>query len=69
MDPFLLFVFRIFRCHTVLFVPCRCVVIFWFWERADLLTLLCVMFSCDFVIFPYGVLSQVCYLIVTIPDL
>ena len=26
------------------------------WERADLLARLCVMFSCAFVTFPYGVL-------------
>ena len=29
----------------------------------------CVMFSCIFVIFPYGVPGQVWYLIVLIPDL
>ena len=39
------------------------------WERADLLTVLCVMFPCVFVTFPYGVLGQVWYLIVSIPDL
>ena len=39
------------------------------WEGADLLALLCVMFSCGFVTFPYGISSQVCYLIVSIPDL
>ena len=38
-------------------------------ERADLMALLCVMFSCVFVAFPYGVLGQVWYLIVLIPDL
>ena len=38
-------------------------------ERADLLALLHVMFSCIFVTFPYGVLGQVWYLIVSIPDL
>ena len=31
--------------------------------------LLCVMFSCVFVTFPYGVPGQVRYLIVLIPDL
>ena len=36
---------------------------------ADLLALLCDVFSCDFVTFPHGVLSQVRYLIVSIPDL
>ena len=39
------------------------------WKRADLLALLYVMFSCGFVTFPYGVLCQVWYLIVSIPDL
>ena len=39
------------------------------WERADLLALLYVMFSCVVVTFPYGVLGQVWYLIVSIPDL
>ena len=38
-------------------------------ERVDLLALLCVMFSCVFFTFQYGVLGQVCYLIVLIPDL
>ena len=37
--------------------------------RAEVLALLCVMFSCVFVTFPYGVLGQVWYLIVSIPDL
>ena len=31
--------------------------------------LLFVMFKCVFVTFPCGILSQVCYLIVSIPDL
>ena len=40
------------------------------WERADLLALSCVMFSCVIVTFPisYGVLGQVWYLIVSIPS-
>ena len=54
-------------CHTVLSDPCSLVVTCW--KRADLLALLCVMFSCDFVTFPYGVLSQVWYLIESIPDI
>ena len=42
MDPkFLLFVFHV--CHAVLSVPCSLVITCW--ERADLLALLCVMFS------------------------
>ena len=40
-----------------------------YWERADQLALLCVMFSCVFVTFPYGVPGQVWYLIISIPDL
>ena len=35
----------------------------------DLFALLCVMFPCVFVTFPYSVSSQVWYLIVSIPDL
>ena len=50
-----MFVFRVFICHTV-----TC------WERAGLL---CGMFTCDFGTFPYSVLGQVWYLIVSIPDL
>ena len=62
---FLLFVFHV--CHTFLFVLCSLMVTCW--ERADLLALLCVMFSCVFVTFPCGVLGQVRYLIVLISDL
>ena len=50
-----------------LFVPCGLVNACW--ERADLLTLLRVMLSCVFVTFPYGVLSQVSHLIVSISDI
>ena len=39
------------------------------WEGAGLLALLCVMFSCAFVTFPYGVLGQVWFLFELIPDL
>ena len=38
------------------------------WEKAGLLALLYVMFSCVIVTFPCDVLCQVWYLIVTIPD-
>ena len=38
------------------------------WERADLLALVCGV-SCEFVTFPCGILGQVWYLIVSIPDL
>ena len=53
-------------CHAVLAVHYSLVVTCW--ERANLLALLCVMFSCVFVTFPCGVLGQVWYLIVLIPD-
>ena len=35
-------------------------------ERTDLLALVCDVY-CDFVIFPFGILGQVWYLIVSIP--
>ena len=38
------------------------------WERADLLALVCGV-CCEFVTFPFGILCQVWYLIVSIPDL
>ena len=62
---FLLFVVNV--CYAVLSVPCSLVVIDW--ERADLLALLYVMFSCVFVTFTYGILGQVWYLIISIPDI
>ena len=39
-----------------------------YWERADLLALLYVMFYCVFVIFPFDVTGQVWNLILLIPD-
>ena len=53
--------------HTVLSVPDSLVVTCS--ERAELLAVLCVILSCDFGTLPYGVLDQVWYLIVLIPDL
>ena len=38
------------------------------WERADLLALVCGVY-CEFSHFPIGILGQVWYLIVSIPDL
>ena len=38
------------------------------WERADLLALVCSVY-CEFVTIPIGILGQVWYLIVSIPDL
>ena len=51
-------VFVMLSCHCCLVVTC--------WERADLLF---VIFNCVFVIFPCGILGQVWYLIILIPDL
>ena len=53
--------------YAVFSVPCSLVITYW--EMADLLALLCVMFSCVLVTFLYGVSGQVCYLNVSIPDL
>ena len=58
--------FHICLCYAVLSVPCGLMLTCL--ERADLLAFLCVMFSCVFLVFPYGVLGQVWYWIVTIPD-
>ena len=60
----MLFKFRV--CHAVLSVHCSLVVTCW--ASANLLALLYVIFSCVFVTFPCGVLGQVWYLIVSIPD-
>ena len=65
MDSFCYLCFR-FVCHTVFTFPCSLVVTCW--ERADLLALLCVMFPCVFVTFPYGVLGR-WYLNASIPDI
>ena len=62
------FVICICLCHTVMSVSCSGVVICW--ERAYLLALLHVMFSCCcFVTFLCGVMGQLWYLIVSIPDI
>ena len=39
------------------------------WEKANLLAVLVVMFSCVFVTFPCGALGQMWYLVVLLPDL
>ena len=60
MDPFfLLFVFRVI-------LPC---LFFTALLSSAGKVLTFVMFSCVFVTFPYGVLDQVWYLIVSIPDI
>ena len=60
-------VFHVCLYYTVMSVPCSLVITCWEW--ADLLALVCVMFSCVFVTFHDGVSGQVWYLIVSIPDL
>ena len=67
VDHFLLFMFHACLSYGVLSVPCSLVITCW--ERANLLALLCVVFSCVFVTFPYRVPDQLWYLIVSIPDL
>ena len=52
--------------HAVLSVRCSLVVTCW--ERANLLASFYVMFICVFVTLPCSVLSQLCYLIVSILD-
>ena len=49
--------FCVCLCHIVLSVSCS--LMFTCWERADVLALVYVAFSCLFVTFPYGILSQV----------
>ena len=61
----MLFMFCV--CHAILSIHCSLVSTCW--ERAGLLARLYVKFSCAFVTFPCGVLSQVWYLIVSLPDL
>ena len=59
--------FHVYLCYAVL--PVLCSLVITCWERADPLTLQCVMFSCVFVTSPYGAPGEVWYLIVSIPDL
>ena len=58
--------FKSCDCHAYASVHCCLVVTCW--ERADLLALVCDGY-CDFVTFPCGILGQVWYFIVSIPDL
>ena len=66
MDAFGIYV-TCLSFYAFLSVSCSHVVTCW--ERADLLALWCVVFSCVVVTFPYGILGQRWYLIVSIPDL
>ena len=61
------FVICVCFCHTAMSVSCSLVVTCW--ETAVLFGLLYVMFSCVFVTSLYGVVGQVWYLIVSIPDI
>ena len=66
LQTFILFVlFMSCVCHAFACVHCCLVVTKR--ERADLLALVCDVY-CDFVTFPFGILGQVWYLIVSIPD-
>ena len=53
-------------CHD--FASVHCCLVVTCWERVDLLALV-VIFYCIFVTFPCGILGQVWYWIVSIPDL
>ena len=53
-------------CHA--FASIYCCLVVTCWERADIWFLF-VMSNCDFVTFPCGILGQVWYLIVLIPDM
>ena len=59
--------FHVCLCFAVLSVPCSLVITCR--ELADPLAILCVVFSCVSVTFPYDVPVEVWYLIVSIPDL
>ena len=61
---FLLFDFLCRVCRA--FASVHCCLVVTCWEKADLLF---VMFNCVFVTFPCGILGQVWYLIVLIPEL
>ena len=52
-------------CHT--FASVHCCLVITRREKADILAQDC-EFYCDFVTFPFGILGQVCYLILSIPD-
>ena len=62
----LLWIIIVICCVWHSFLSVHCSIIVTCWERADLL---CAMFYCVFIAFLCGVLCQVWYLIVSIPDL
>ena len=55
-------------CDSHAFESVHCYLVDIEWERADLLALVGDVYSI-FVTFPSGILGQVCYLIVSFPDL
>ena len=57
----LLFLFHVCLRYAILSIPCSLVITCL--EKADLLALNCVVFSCAFVTFLYGIPGQVWYLI------
>ena len=57
----------LFVYHTVVSIPCNLVVTYW--ERADLLAIVYLVFLLCCVTFLHSVLNQAWYLIVSIPDL
>ena len=61
------FYFYVCLCYIILSVSCSLVVTCW--EKDDCLTFLYMMFSCEFVTFPYDILGKMWYLIVSTPDL
>ena len=70
-EVLLLWIFYVFVLSCVCYVLCASVYMCFVvtcWERADLLALVCGVF-CEFVTLPIGILGQVWYLIVSIPDL
>ena len=54
-------------CVCLAFASVHCCLVATWRERTDLLALVCDVY-CDFVTFPFGILGQVWYLIVSIPD-
>ena len=55
-------------CVSHAFAPVHCCLVVTCWERADLFALVGDVY-CIFVTFPCGILGQVCYLIVSFPEL
>ena len=60
-----------YSCLVFVIPSCLFIAALWSseWKWANLMALLYGMFSCVFVTFPCGVLGQVWYLIVLIPDI